>query len=60
MEDAYNRNVEAFREEEYPMLKGERLFKSLEVNANSGCRCCIPRPCGKYAVFEVTHGELHR
>jgi hypothetical protein len=26
MEDAYNRNVETFREEQYPMLKGRRVY----------------------------------
>jgi hypothetical protein len=26
MEDAYNKNVETFRQEQYPMLKGKRVY----------------------------------
>jgi hypothetical protein len=35
MEKAYNSNVEAFREEEYPMLKGKTPLLKLEIAADT-------------------------
>jgi hypothetical protein len=42
MEDAYNSDVEAFREEEYPMLKGKTQSRDYGSYLISLHRCCVP------------------
>jgi hypothetical protein len=55
----YNKDVEAFRELEYPMLKGQPTQFKYEVLLISGYRCCLSRSCRDNFVFEVAHGEIH-
>lgn len=56
----YNKDVEAFREHEYPMLKGK--WGQLVPSASElmlEARSYLSRPCGNRPVLEVTHGRLH-
>lgn len=55
----YNKNVEAFRELEYPMLKGKQSQTAPRTwKLILSTRCHLPGPCWDYVAFKVTHGEI--
>jgi hypothetical protein len=60
MEEDYNRNVDLFREKEYPMFQGKTPSRrSLPGEAYIMIRCRLPRSCWHHSTLEVADGEIH-
>jgi hypothetical protein len=56
----YNGNVEAFRDKEYPMLKGKCIEAPLyTIELNQSARCYLSRSCRNCPTSQVFHGEVY-